>query len=107
MAAADLLCLVTRQGALTWLGVALALFIAALLWAMDTDALLSSLTPTIPAWIALGILWCEIGALTFVFVRRYRLKQPSLGICVPVAWACAGLNLILTLPLVPALALGI
>ncbi len=90
----------------TWLGwasVLVALLLAALLWSGDTDALLRSLTPAPAAWTALAILWIEIGALIFAFVRRYQLKRRGLRLCAGIAWSCAGVNLLLTIPLLPAL----
>lgn len=83
----------------------MALLLATLLWSMDTDVLLRSLTPAPAAWAALAVLWIEIGALIFAFVRRYRLKRPGLGLCTGIAWSCAAVNLLLTIPLLPALAL--
>lgn len=93
-----------RSG-LSWLSLVIALLVGGFSWSLDTHLLLASLTPT-SAWVALAVLWLEIGALAWVLIRRYRLKRESLRLGLLVAWVCAGLNIALAIPLWPALVLG-
>ena len=63
-------------------GLVVMLLVSGILWGTDTHALLSASEPVI-AWIAMVVLWVEIGALIATFVHRYRSKRRSFT---PVSW---------------------
>jgi len=81
------------------------LLVSATLWGTDTDALLSASTPTI-AWIAVLVLWVEIGALIATFVLRYRARRRSLAPVFLVAAAGLLINLAGYIVLLPAIVMG-
>ena len=75
------------------------------MWGTDTDALLSASEPVI-AWIAVVVLWVEIGALIATFVHRYRSKRRSFTPVFLVAAVGLVINLAGYMVLLPAIVMG-
>jgi hypothetical protein len=86
-------------------GLVLMLLVSGILWGTDTDVLLSASTPMI-AWIAVVVLWVEIGALIATFVLRYRAQRRSLTPVLLVAAAGLVINLAGYIVLLPAIVMG-
>lgn len=87
------------------IGLVLILLVSGILWGTDTAALLSASEPVI-AWIAVVVLWVEIGALIAAFVYRYRSKRRSLTHVFLVAAVGLVINLAGYMVLLPAIVMG-
>lgn len=93
------------RGALSWIGLLFVGLVAAILWIMDTDAVLRSTRPAY-AWITVAVMWVEIAALMAVLIRRFRLRRPGLGLAIAIAFGAAAVNAVGAWLLAPAIVLG-
>jgi len=95
----------SRSAASSWAVLLIVGLLAALLWFMDNEALLRSTRPE-TAWITVGFMWIEIGALMAALIRRFRRHRHGLGLAIGIACVALVLNAVGAWLLAPAIVLG-